>query len=470
MTDVIETTVVDEPDATGPEESVSTVPAIPGDPPLMDPVPVGAASRSVVPAEQEMRTLAAMANAMAVARVGVPKALWDKPNDVFAVFLTARDLGMALTTALREFHVIEGKVTLSPKIRLAATREIGRSRGWKIWPDPDNDREGAVWWAQRAEYPGLTFSSEYTWADAQEAELVSWDCTPTEHTAACRAKPEWVKGSDGKSRLTSKPGICKDNWRKYPARMLSWRAVGYLLDDQFGEVGQGLYSPDELGAITDEEGSPIIDVSEVKAPEGMGRKAAPAAPGVAVASQEARDVMAARIAALPEGGRQALREWWAVVKENGETRRPLGASTQADMIAINGAVTGIERRAAAGEWGDPGSGPLAPPVPDAPPETPLETPVVDDPPVDVPDVPEPAPVPTSAPDGPGMSIAAQVRVEVEQMDNDTVAEYLTAMEPFIAAEGIPYNRETKSWLAKRAILRVALEAERIKAANAETAE
>lgn len=51
--------------------------------------------------------------------------------------------------------------------------------------------------------------------------------------------------------------------------MLSWRALGYLLDEAVPEVGTGLYSPDELGAVTDEEGSPVIDVTEVGQVDGM---------------------------------------------------------------------------------------------------------------------------------------------------------------------------------------------------------
>lgn len=414
-------------------------------------VPVGVAPLSVVPAAEEIRALASLAVIMAHSQVGVAKSLRDKPNDVLAVFLTARGLGVDIMTALRTFHVIEGQVSLSPKIRLAMAQEIGRERGWKIWPDPANSKTKAVWHAQRPETPGVTFSSEYSWEDAQEAEMASWDCEPGKHSADCRKYWPWVN-----NKPTRPDGLCKENYRKYPARMLSWRAAGYLLDDRFPEVGQGLYSPDELGAITDDEGNPIIDVASVEVPAGMtgsdgrvsGAPPAPDPPGVAKASEELRNEVKARIVALPDPAKELLRAWWVVPKSNGTARSGVDKMTVADSIAVQAYILGLERRAAASEWGAPGSGPLAP-LPDDPefdvdpPSTPVEqekpleaaeTFVEGSEAVSVPDL-DPAavavvqenPGSVAIADVPAGPTAADFKAQVDAMDNETVAEYLTTL-------------------------------------------
>jgi hypothetical protein len=96
--------------------------------------------------------------------------------------------------------------------------------------------------------------------------------------------------------------------------MLSWRAVGYLLDDLFPEVGTGLYSPDELGAVTDGDGEPI----EVRAVEPLpGMRGARGAARNAEAPEAAdADTLAALRARLDVAKAHAdadadLRAWWA---------------------------------------------------------------------------------------------------------------------------------------------------------------
>jgi hypothetical protein len=184
------------------------------------------AGAPLVPAADELAMLGQMAVTLCAAKT-VPAALRDSPNDVFLILLTARDLGVDLTTAIREFHVVEGKVTLSPKVKLAMVRRQGLGR---VWPDPGNDDQEATWYAVRYDYgQDQVFAFTFTMADAQRAKLVK----------------------DGGA------------WKTYPQRMLSWRALGYLLDDVFSEVGAGLYSPDEMGAVTDDDGRAVLDVTEV---------------------------------------------------------------------------------------------------------------------------------------------------------------------------------------------------------------
>lgn len=209
-----------------------------------------------VPSGDEVRQLASLA-VIATAAGNVPKPLRGKPNDAFMVMLEGRALGMAPTTALRMLHVIDGTVTVPPKVKLALIRQRGLG---EVWPEPGNNATGATWHARR---DGRVTSYTFTWADAQAAGLIEWGCDPGQHR----------RGTKGYSCT------CKDNWRSYGARMVSWRALGYLLDDVFPDVGTGLYAADELGAVTDEDGNPL-DVTSWETPAGLTRPAAavPAAP------------------------------------------------------------------------------------------------------------------------------------------------------------------------------------------------
>lgn len=192
--------------------------------------PIKAPELAVVPGASEMQTLVQLAVTMAAAHA-VPKPLRDRPNDVLLVLLTGRDLGIALTTALREVHIIEGRPTISPKMKLAKVREQGLG---KVWPDPANDATKATWYGVRSDDPSVTITSTFTMEDAKRAGVNN-----------------------------------KDNWKHYPQRMLSWRALGYLLDDTFTEIGTGLYQPDEIGAVTDEDGAPLLDATAIDPPAGM---------------------------------------------------------------------------------------------------------------------------------------------------------------------------------------------------------
>lgn len=299
----------------------------------------------IIPGRAEMQDLVALAVTLAAADA-VPVALRNKPNDVFLVLLTARDLGVALTTAMREFHVIEGKVTVSPKVKLAMVRERGRREGWRVWPDPNNDHEQATWHGTREDTPGVTWSSTFTIHDARRVSV-----------------PKWEGSGQGRRKVGDATLADKDNWENYPQRMLSWRAVGYLMDDAYGEVGTGLYSPDELGAMTDDEGN-ILDISiadpleGTKAPRGHGPK--PPDPGdqpLAEADPDTYADLRRRIDALTASGdevKAALLELWTKHDpEAGITALPQFDRLQVrHRLKAKAQVESIEGRMKRAEWGD----------------------------------------------------------------------------------------------------------------------
>ncbi len=310
-----------------------------------------------VPGWQEMQGLAAMAVTLSAASC-VPVALRGRPNDVFLVLLTARELGIAPTAALRTAYVVNGLVTLAPKLRAAMVRQKGLGR---IWPDKGNDREGATWHATRT--------------DEGHAEVYSFTFT-----------------MEDARQVKEKSGTLADKYTTmgYPQRMVSWRALGYLLDDVFPEVGTGLYSADEVGATTDDEGHPVIDVRSTDplpgtdAPRGHAGSTPP--PPEPEADDETKDDLKARIARLPDEAKAALLEMWTTPRDGVEPVHPLSRLPKRQAGRAKAMVASIEARAERGEWGEmpaesaqePNPAPIPPETPDEPQTTPDDVPAPED--------------------------------------------------------------------------------------------
>lgn len=299
-----------------------------------------------IPGHAELQTLAQLATTFAFSQL-VPKPLQNRPEDVLLVLLTARDLGLSTTVALRECHPIDGRVTVSPKLKLAIVRE---RRLGRVWPDPDNDVTHHRWFAARADDPETVYSVTYTWRDAQRAGLVQEACTAGEHSDKCKKGRAW-----GASRA-DRDHSCKSNWVSYPGQMLQWRTMGYLMDQAFGEVGVGLYSADELGAVTDEDGH-VIDILESGPIDGMpDRTPAKAEPGTDpndVAPEDVRAQFKERIYRLPHPAIEVLREQWARRDERtgDPTLWPLPTLPNRQVKAAGALIAGFEKRAERAEWG-----------------------------------------------------------------------------------------------------------------------
>lgn len=260
-------TVVPEP---GLDDEVETLPVL-ATPETLAEVGVDI---PVIPGETEFRALAALAVTLCESNL-VPAALRNQPHDVLLVLMTARDLGVSPTVALRKMYPLDGQVTIAPALKNALVRMKGLGR---VYPDPDNNATSATAHAVR-------FSDG--------PEVYSYTVTLAE-----MAKVTYGR----KGQLL----VEKDNWRNYTARMLWWRASGYLVDDVFPEVAFGLYSPDELGGMTDEDGR-IIVVTDIEQPPGF---VSSRPPEPELLSDIQQGELRARIAALPEPTQAALRELW----------------------------------------------------------------------------------------------------------------------------------------------------------------
>ena len=122
------------------------------------------------------------------------------------IAMAGRDLGFSYTQALRAFHVIKGKPSLSADGMVAACLQH-RDTCEYFRPVEVTDTK-ATWETKRvgADPVRQSFSIE----DAQRA------------------------------------GIVSDMYRKHPKRMLSARCKAFLARDVYPELLMGLYDPDEL--------------------------------------------------------------------------------------------------------------------------------------------------------------------------------------------------------------------------------
>lgn len=266
----------------------------------------------VIAPDNEFRALAMQAKMLSGSSL-VPKDLRGKPHDVLLVLMTGRDLGIAPTAALRKCYVVDGQVTIAPALKLALVKIKGMGC---VRPAPDNDRTHATAIAYDAKGQEIARQT-VTWDDVKDVTI----------------------DYAGKKRM-----VDKDNWRNYPARMLWWRSAGWLVDDIWPEVAFGLYTPDEIGAMTDEEGR-VVDVREVVVVDGYEKHKPAEAEKIADAVAEA---LTARASALPDGAKDELK---AMFRER-EIRGSIFSQLASKEKVIDPMIALFEKRAANGEWGD----------------------------------------------------------------------------------------------------------------------
>lgn len=270
-------------------------------------------------ASDEFKALAAQA--VVLSQSGIcPKALRGKPHDMLQVLMSARDLGLAPTVAMRKLYVVDGQVTIAPALKMALVRIKGAGR---IWYHQENDAQECTVYGQRT---GEDYVHTVTVTIEDAARI--------------------------KTRINGKtaPLTEKDNWKNYPARMLQWRAVGYLIDDLWPEVSFGMYSPDELGAYTDEDGH-VIDVESVDVPEGFERQQRRAKTPTTVVAFKAR------LKDLPDDLREKMDAWYQdKVWEAATEEVPWDDLPESWWPHVDGLLTKAEAKAKDATYTDPDDG------------------------------------------------------------------------------------------------------------------
>jgi 5'-3' exonuclease len=151
---------------------------------------------------------------------------------IFAVILRGRSLGLDATTALANFHVVEGKPTMSATLIRGLVLKSGKAEYFDL---VETTEEQATYAAKRkgsAHEVKLTFTIK----DAANAGLVTWSEKDREFHGVSRS---------------GKPS----NWDKWRRTMLRHRCAVELAREVFADVCAGLYTADEIseGRVIDVE-------------------------------------------------------------------------------------------------------------------------------------------------------------------------------------------------------------------------
>ena len=313
-----------------------------------------------IPGRDEFLSLAMQARVLSMSGAA-PKLVRNNPHLAFHVAMIGRDLGISPSAALELIDVIDGRngpqLSLSPQLLNGQIRRLGlgsiipviktpaRCVAVALGPGGFYDPRCKPLWPDHHELCECTIraflgESEFTWEDARMAGLVAQGCEPGNHTERC------------KDRQTTSALRCNQGYVTYPKRMMWWRCSGFLADDIFPEASLGLYSPEALGAVVDEDGRPV-DPSAVELPEGYEPKALAAPKAGPPAEADVLDDLKVRVAALPEAQRSMYREKWM------ESRRLQGFTLEnlpADRLSLaQSMLKGFENIAAREGWDPDGA-------------------------------------------------------------------------------------------------------------------
>jgi hypothetical protein len=317
-----------------------------------------------VPGREEFLSLAVTARILSMS-AAAPPAVRNNPHLAFHLALIGRDLGISPSASLELIDVIERKrgsgeyqLSLSPQLLSGQLRRLGLGaiipvertelRALVVAVGPRGiDPRCAVNFPEHADdcRCDLLGPSEFTWEDARIAQLVGPDCMPGDHKMVTKNK----RGGG-----TYQTCGCNQGYVTYPKRMLHWRASGFAADDYFPEASLGLYSPEALGAVVDEDGR-AIDPGQVELPEGYeGKTATPTSTSEDLASEEDRAAIRARIDRLPPEALPVLTEAWQKPnpQDNVPNLWPLKRLPNRQIKSAHALIDMVEGRARKGEWGE----------------------------------------------------------------------------------------------------------------------
>lgn len=232
-----------------------------------------------------------------------------RPGDVdtiaaraFLIAETGGMLGIHPIAALQGVQVIEGRPTLAPALMQSLVRRAGhnfriRTAGTVAGGD-------------------IAVTASITRSDDPEPFTATWDLERAERAGLCTLRVE-----NGRTKViaTGSGGGAKP-WQSYTEAMLKARATSEVCRDAAGDVLMGAhYTPEELGAIVDEDGVYV-------AQEDLATPSAPAGPPEET-SQQVADKVAALIMAATDPA--ALR----AVYEAGQVQLILGHSWTPDYLS-----------------------------------------------------------------------------------------------------------------------------------------
>ncbi len=149
-------------------------------------------------------------------------------EQVIAIALTGRELGIGTMESIRGINVIQGKPSVSPQLMLALSRRTGQMERFALHapgkPGTPPDATGAECHVKRAGEP--------------------------EHVTVF-----------GPTEARALGLMDKDNYKKQAAVMFGWRAVAANLRMTFPDAISGLHTPDEMDAdvSVSDSGEMVVD-------------------------------------------------------------------------------------------------------------------------------------------------------------------------------------------------------------------
>lgn len=174
----------------------------------------------------------------------VPKAYKGKPDDILVAMLHGQEVGLPHLQALQSIAVVNGVPSIYGDAALALVRASGKLEDFDEWIEVDGKR-------QDGPFPILKYAEEgrqiVAFCMSKRVGMSRPRITTFSVDDAQRAKLWLKKGQNG----------FETPWCTVPQRMLMWRARGWNLRDNFGDVLKGL-------AIYEE----AMDLDTVKGPDG----------------------------------------------------------------------------------------------------------------------------------------------------------------------------------------------------------
>lgn len=172
----------------------------------------------LIPVGQEWLDIKNMSSILVKSQF-LPKSV-DTAEKACAIMLMGRELGVGPMEAFSKISVIQGKPTVGAELQKAMVHKKLPAAKFYL---KSSDEKQCTYAAARPGDPEADF--QFTMKDAEAMGLVN-----------------------------------KDNWKKQPKTMLRWRCISQVCRTVFPDCLSGVsYTPEELGAVVDDEGE-VIDI------------------------------------------------------------------------------------------------------------------------------------------------------------------------------------------------------------------
>jgi len=197
-------------------------------------------------------------------------------EEAATLMMVAQAEGSHIMTAMREFHVIDGKPSLKADAILARFQKAGGVIEWlertdkcckAVFKHPQGGKVEVEWTFEMADKAGFSWSYKKQWSAEKNKMIFVFD------------------GNGNKIKEY------KDNWQKIPRQMLAARVVSEGVRAVCSGCLNGFYTPEEVMDFADKE--PIKAEAEVipEAPKPKPeQKQPPPPPANCISEQETRNI------------------------------------------------------------------------------------------------------------------------------------------------------------------------------------